>query len=196
MSDGVIVLNQEARISQFNPAAQNIIGYSDEALIGAYVVDLFSGKATNTLNLFQTGQSFNDKEILLDGKYAKIHATASVKPIYGENKQVIGATIILRPIAQVQQLVNSFTGAQASFTFDSIIGESKDLRNSVKLAMMAGANNSTVLLQAESGTGKEVFAQAIHNGSLRNNGPFVAINCAALPRELVGSELNYRMEAK
>jgi len=55
--------------------------------------------------------------------------------------------------------------------------------------MMAGANNSTVLLQADSGTGKEVFAQAIHNGSARKNGPFVAINCAALPRELVGSEL-------
>lgn len=189
MSDGVIVLNQEGRISQFNRAVQNIVGYSDEALIGVYVVDLFSGKAPNTLNLYQTGQSFDDTEILLDGKRGKIHATASGKPIYGENKQVIGATIILRPIAQVQQLVNSITGAQASFTFDSIIGENKKLKTSVRLAMMAGANNSTVLLQAESGTGKEVFAQAIHNGSLRNNGPFVAINCAALPRELVGSEL-------
>lgn len=189
MSEGVIVLNQEGVVSQFNYAAQSIIGHSDEALIGTYIVDLFSGKAPNTLNLFQTGKSFNDREILLDGKHGKIHATASGKPVYGENKQVIGATIILRPIAQVQRLVNNFTGAQASFTFDSIIGESKKLKTSVKLAMMAGANNSTVLLQAESGTGKEVFAQAIHNSSLRNNGPFVAINCAALPRELVGSEL-------
>jgi PAS domain S-box-containing protein len=189
MSDGVIVLNQEGRISHFNRTAQKILGYSDEALIGVYIVDLFLGKAPNVLNLFQTGESFDDWEILLDGKYRKIHATASGKPVYGENKKVVGATIILRPIAQVQQLVNSFTGAHASFTFDSIIGESEKLMTSVKLAMMAGANNSTVLLQAESGTGKEVFAQAIHNGSLRNNGPFVAINCAALPRELVGSEL-------
>ncbi len=189
MSDGVIVLNQEARVSQFNPAAKQIIGYSDEALIGVYIVDLFSGKAPYTLNLFQTGEPFYDKEILLDGLHGQIHATASGKPIFDEHLRVTGATIILRPIAQVQQLVNKLTGAHASFTFDSIIGEDKQLRNSVKLAMMAGANNSTVLLQAESGTGKEVFAQAIHNGSLRNNGPFVAINCAALPRELVGSEL-------
>lgn len=189
MSDGVIVLNQEARVSQFNPAAKQIIGYSDEALIGVYIVDLFSGKAPYTLAMFQTGEPFYDKEILLDGLHGQIHATASGKPIFDENRQVTGATIILRPIAQVQQLVNKLTGAHASFTFDSIIGEDKQLRKSVKLAMMAGANNSTVLLQAESGTGKEVFAQAIHNGSLRNNGPFVAINCAALPRELVGSEL-------
>ncbi|MEN6391632.1 MAG: sigma 54-interacting transcriptional regulator [Syntrophomonas sp.] len=189
MSDGVIVVNTEGRVSQANPAAKNIIGYSDEGLIGVHVVDLFSGKAPKTMYLLQTGESFNDREIFLDGMRGKIHAAASGIPIFNENKQVVGATIILRPIAQVQRLVNNFTGAQASFTFDSIIGEDKQLKRSIKMAMKAGANDATVLLQAESGTGKEMFAQAIHNFSQRNDGPFVAINCAALPRELVGSEL-------
>jgi PAS domain S-box-containing protein len=189
MSDGVIVLNKEGRVSQSNPAAKQISGYSDEALIGVHVVDLFSGKAPRTLNLLQTGEPFFDREILLDGVRGQIHAICSGKPIFDENRNVLGATIILKPIAQVQQLVNKLSGAQASFNFDSIIGEDKQLKKSIKLAMMAGGNTSTVLLQAESGTGKEVFAQAIHNGSMRNNGPFVAINCAALPRELVGSEL-------
>lgn len=189
MSDGVIVIDHNGNITQFNPAAQQITGYSNEVLLGVNVVDLFSGKAPNTLHLFETGKPFCDREILLDGMKGKIHATASGKPIFDENKKVTGATIILRPIAQVQHLVNSFTGAQASFTFDSILGEDKQLKRSIKLAKMACTNNSTVLLQAESGTGKEVFAQAIHNGSSRKNGPFVAINCAALPRELVGSEL-------
>ncbi|MGE5370642.1 MAG: sigma 54-interacting transcriptional regulator [Solirubrobacterales bacterium] len=189
MSDGVIVLNQEGRISHFNPAAQNIIGHADEALLGIHVVDLFCGQAPRTLNLFRTGESFYDKEIMIDGRYGKIHATCSGKPVFNEQGKVIGATIILRPMAQVQELVNTFSGQQASFSFDSIIGEDKQLRRSVRLAMMASANNSTVLLQSESGTGKEVFAQAIHNSSSRSSGPFVAINCAALPRELVGSEL-------
>lgn len=189
MSDGVIVVNMEGRVSQANPAAKNIIGYSDEALIGVYVVDLFSGQAPKTLNLLQTGESFNDREIFLDGMRGKIHAAASGIPVFNEKKQVVGAAIILRPIAQVQRLVNKFTGAQASFTFDSIIGEDKQLKRSIKMAMKAGANDATVLLQAESGTGKEMFAQAIHNFSKRSDGPFVAINCAALPRELVGSEL-------
>ncbi|NLB52780.1 MAG: sigma 54-interacting transcriptional regulator [Syntrophomonadaceae bacterium] len=189
MSDGVIVLNKEGRVSQFNPAAQKIIGYSDEALIGVHVVDLFSGKAPGTLNLLQTGQPFDDREILLDGFRGKIHAMASGKPRFDENNKIAGATVILRPIAHVQDLVNTFSGAQATFTFDSIIGEDKQLKRCIELARRAGINDSTVLLQAASGTGKEVFAQAIHNGSLRRNGPFVAINCAALPRELVGSEL-------
>ncbi|MEA4926225.1 MAG: sigma 54-interacting transcriptional regulator [Syntrophomonadaceae bacterium] len=189
MSDGVLVVDKEGRVTQFNPAAQKIIGYADERLIGVHIVDLFSGKAPKTMILLQTGEVFHDREILLDGYRGKIHAAASGKPRYNENNQLIGATIILREIAQVQDLVNTFSGAQASFTFDSIIGEDRQLKKSIKLAMMAGANNSTVLLQAASGTGKEVFAQAIHNGSLRKNGPFVAINCAALPRELVGSEL-------
>lgn len=189
MSDGVIVVNMEGRVSQANPAAKKIIGYSDEALIGVHVVDLFSGKAPKTLNLLQTGESFNDREIFLDGRQGKIHAAASGIPVFNENKQVVGGAIILRPIAQVQRLVNKFTGAQASFTFDSIIGEDKQLKRSIRMAMKAGANDATVLLQAESGTGKEMFAQAIHNISQRSDGPFIAINCAALPRELVGSEL-------
>lgn len=189
MSDGVIVLDSKGRVSQYNPAALNITGYSDEGLLGIHVVDLFSGKAPYTLKLLQTGHPFYDKEILLDGKHQQIHATASGKPIFDEFDRVEGVTIILRPIAQVHQLVNTLTGAQASFTFDSIIGEDKQLKKSIKLGMMAGTNDSNVLLQAESGTGKEVFAQAIHNHSLRKNGPFVALNCAALPRELISSEL-------
>ena len=189
MSDGVLALDKDGRVSQFNPAAQKIIGYSDEALIGVHVVDLFSGKAPKTLNLLETGEAFNDREILLDGFRGKIHAMASGKPRFDENNQLIGATIILRPIDRVQELVNAYAGAQASFTFDSIIGEDRQLKRSVELARRAAVNDSTVLLQADSGTGKEVFAQAIHNGSLRRNGPFVAINCAAIPRELVGSEL-------
>ena len=189
MSDGVIVLNEKGRVSQCNPAARNITGYTDEAFIGIHVVDLFSGKAPYTLKLLQTGQPFYDKEILLDAKHRQIHATASGKPIFDEFGQVAGVTIILRPIEQVHQLVNTLTGAQATFTFDSIIGEDNQLKESIKLGMMAGANDSNVLLQAESGTGKEVFAQAIHNYSLRKNGPFVALNCAALPRELISSEL-------
>lgn len=189
MSDGVIVLGKNGRVTQSNPTARQIIGYPDEKLKGFHIVDLFSGQAPKTLDLLVTGQSYEDEEILLDGRRGQVHATASAKPLFDENKQVIGATIILRPIAQVQQLVNKFSGAQASFSFDSIIGESKQLKKSISLATMASQNMSNVLIQAESGTGKEVFAQAIHNASPRSNGPFVAINCAALPRELIGSEL-------
>jgi PAS domain S-box-containing protein len=189
MSDGLIVLDKEGRVSQSNPAAQEITGYADEAIIGIHILDLFSGKAPYTMKLLETGESYKNREMIIDGVRGRIHGTASGEPRFDENNQITGATIIIRPIARVQELVNTISGAQASFTFDSILGEDANLKNSIRLARMASANNSTVLLQAASGTGKEVFAQAIHNGSSRKNGPFVAINCAAIPRELVGSEL-------
>ena len=158
---------------------------------------IFSGKAPGTLRLLETGEAFADREILLDGKRGKIHATATGKPIIDGENRVIGATIFLIPIAQVKQLVNKFSGAQANFTFASIIGEDPQLKNAVNLAMMAATNSSTVLLQAESGTGKEVFAQAIHNSSARANGPlwpstvrryrgtWWAANCSVTPRSLL-----------
>ena len=76
-----------------------------------------------------------------------------------------------------------------SFTFDDILGEHGTLKKAINVAIRAAASDSTLLIQGESGTGKEMFAQAIHNSSERARAPFVAINCAGIPRELVESEL-------
>jgi transcriptional regulator with PAS, ATPase and Fis domain len=80
-------------------------------------------------------------------------------------------------------------GARARFTFDDIIGNSCAIRQAVDLAALAAEGDSTVLLQGETGTGKEIFAQAIHNASSRSRGPYLALNCAAIPRDLMESEL-------
>ncbi|SHJ10377.1 sigma-54-dependent Fis family transcriptional regulator [Desulfofundulus thermosubterraneus] len=78
---------------------------------------------------------------------------------------------------------------RARFTFDDIIGTSRQIRAAVNLARRAAACSSTVLLLGESGSGKEIFAQAIHNGGDRRNGPFIPVNCASLPAGLIQSEL-------
>ncbi len=75
------------------------------------------------------------------------------------------------------------------YSFESIIGDSKIMRRIKKEALIATANNFPVLITGESGTGKEIFAQAIHHESRRNTHPFIHINCAAIPRELMESEL-------
>jgi transcriptional regulator with PAS, ATPase and Fis domain len=80
-------------------------------------------------------------------------------------------------------------GAQAKLTFEDILGDSEKFQASLRLAKMAAKGHSNVLLLGESGTGKDVFAQAIHNASFYSTGPFVAINCGAIPRELISSEL-------
>jgi transcriptional regulator with PAS, ATPase and Fis domain len=100
-----------------------------------------------------------------------------------------GYVLTLRSIERVQRLVHRMSGAQARMRFGNIVGQSPTLLEAVRLARIAAEGTSTVLLHGETGTGKEIFAQSIHNGSARADGPFVAINCAAIPRELISSEL-------
>lgn len=78
---------------------------------------------------------------------------------------------------------------QAAYTFESLVGQSKSFVQLKDFAFNVARTDGTILIRGESGTGKELFAQAIHNASSRRNGPFVAVNCAALPRDLIESEL-------
>jgi transcriptional regulator with PAS, ATPase and Fis domain len=100
-----------------------------------------------------------------------------------------GYVVTLRSIERVQRLVHRMSGAQARMSFSHIVGQSAGILEAVRLARIAAASDSTVLLHGETGTGKEVFAQSVHTGSARASGPFVALNCAAIPRELISSEL-------
>ena len=187
MTEGVVILDKNGYVQQVNPAARGILHCTGE-IIGSNAVEVMHDHEEEIKNLLDQGQEC-EFEFILDGKPGSSHATGMGKPIIDSEKQVVGATIVLRPMAQVRQLVARMSGAEARFSFDSIIGQEPSLKNAIKLAKIASRTSSNVLMQGESGTGKEVFAQAIHNGSSRRNGPFVAVNCAALPRELVGSEL-------
>ena len=89
----------------------------------------------------------------------------------------------------MMRMAVEMTGAHAHFTFESILGASESLRSALHLAHIAAGSTAPVLLSGETGTGKELFAQAIHNDGPRRNRPFVAINCGAIPKELLESEL-------
>jgi transcriptional regulator with PAS, ATPase and Fis domain len=105
---------------------------------------------------------------------------------------VIGGLILLTPLEESTTLVNQVrTSPQknSSYTFADVIGNHPAILEAKHLAQLATSNLAKVLLQGECGTGKEIFAQAIHHQSPRRAGPFVAVNCGAIPKELVGSEL-------
>ena len=110
-------------------------------------------------------------------------------PIRDDAGNLIGVTDVFREIQRVKNLVNQMTGARAHFTFADIVGENPVFLDCLRLAKLAARSSSNVLIQGETGTGKELMAQAIHNESNYAGGPFVAINCGALPRELIESEL-------
>lgn len=189
MSDGVIIIDQHMAVNQINPVAKQVLGGAETEIIGRLLSDIFAGKAPHTERMLAGEGGYTDVEVMVDAGNGRIHCLASAMPIKDDTGDVTGGVVFLRPIEKIQRLVNRFSGAQATLHFKDIIGNSKEIRDTIRLASLAATGMSTILLQGESGTGKEVFAQAIHNRSSRRKGPFVAVNCGAIPRELVASEL-------
>ncbi|MDD3363740.1 MAG: sigma-54-dependent Fis family transcriptional regulator [Syntrophomonas sp.] len=185
MSDGAIMVDREGVIKQINPVGEQILGYN---LVGRTIEYLF-GKTPKTDGVLERGQAYTEVEVRVDTPQNHFHCLVTGKPIKDEKGEVTGAVIFFNPINKVKKLINRFSGAQATFHFEDIIGESPKLKEAVQVASHAASNVSNVLIVGESGTGKELFAQAIHNYSPCQKGPFVALNCAAIPRELIASEL-------
>ncbi|MFR4120377.1 MAG: sigma-54 interaction domain-containing protein [Bilophila wadsworthia] len=103
--------------------------------------------------------------------------------------ELVGGLFTVMEKKEMMRMAVEMTGAHAHFTFESILGASESLRSALHLAHIAAGSTAPVLLSGETGTGKELFAQAIHNDGPRRNRPFVAINCGAIPKELLESEL-------
>ncbi|MFA7148622.1 MAG: sigma-54-dependent Fis family transcriptional regulator [Syntrophomonadaceae bacterium] len=189
MSDGVIIFSSDGTIDLINPAVEHILGRPAGEVIGTTLHDLLDAKPGSIEGFMLKGNSFSDVEVFMDGPQGKIHCLASGNFSRNQTGEIDSGMMVLQNMDRINRLVSRFTGARAQYKFNDIIGSSAALMESINIARMAAMNNSNVLLQGESGTGKEVFAQAIHNDSFRRKGPFVAINCGAIPRELVASEL-------
>ncbi|WKY47535.1 sigma 54-interacting transcriptional regulator [Eubacteriaceae bacterium ES3] len=97
--------------------------------------------------------------------------------------------VVFSSLGRIQKLASKQTGSVARYTFQTVIGQDKGFLETVEMAQRAAESNSNILLLGESGTGKDVLSQAIHNQSYRRKGPFVAINCASFSRDLIASEL-------
>lgn len=188
MSDGLIAIERNQQITQLNSVGAKILHVNREDCLGKYVADIF-GPEFPMLDVLTTGKDYIDKEIFIETSMGGTRFTTTAKAIRDEFGNITGMIATLREIDQVHKLVNKMVGAQAALTFDDIIGNDPQLHATIKRAKKVARSSSTILLQGESGTGKEIFAQAIHNASGRHTGPFVVINCGAIPRELVESEL-------
>lgn len=163
-------------------------------------ISLFSKPLQTTLpylskpfrEVLQNGQEISGKIYTISK--TNITVSAAFTPVV-VNGNISGVVITLSDITQIQKLENqirrslSEKGLRAKYTFDDIIHESDCIRTTISTARKYAASDSNIILVGETGTGKELFAQSIHNSSTRKNGPFVAINCAALPENLLESEL-------
>jgi PAS domain S-box-containing protein len=189
MSEGLILLDAQGHVSKINSRAGHMLGLAPRSVAGRPLDELLELPAALGLAL-ERRREINDQELLFPGrKGASIVALCSVRPVWDRSKRYLGALITLRPSDSVQRLVQRVVGAQARFSFADIIGESTAIQVAMRHARIAANSSAPVLLSGEPGAGKELFAHAIHNASARVDGPFVLLNCAAVPRTLLMGEL-------
>lgn len=141
----------------------------------------------NIINNKKKVQDLDMKILLYNNAQTTINF--SVKPYYGVNFNIHGISIILNSRERIHNLISKHTGNNANFTFSQIIGSNETFLNVISQAKAAAQSSVNVLLLGESGVGKDIIAQSIHNASDRRDHAFVAVNCASFPKDLISSEL-------
>ncbi len=187
--EAIITADNNGIISLINDNARNIFNSKGTPLIGKHLKELFGEDNEAIPKIIMSNESVTDMVVRINGKNNSSDYTMTCSSIMCPIQGTIGKIAILNEINRAKTLVNKIIGAKAKFHFDNIIGENIDFLKTILQAKMASLSLSNVLLLGESGTGKDIFAQAIHNASPRRDGPYVAINCGAIPRDLITSEL-------
>mgnify|MGYP003806988451 CR=1 FL=1 len=188
--EALIAVNTDGYITSINKRAQNLFGLEDRGVLGERISDIFADEANRSfLNLIERQNSMSDTEVRISSSQGPCDFTLTCNSIYSSSGAAIGKIFIFSEIQRIKSLVNKFAGAKANLKFSDIHGQNEKFKSIVSEAAVISKSASNVLLLGESGTGKDILAQAIHNASPRKDGPYVAINCAAIPRDLIASEL-------
>ncbi len=186
--EGIIALDENEIILSFNPAAEKMLGILADDVIGVSIYEFVERKGFGIL--YGDGSHQVNKLFKLNNTPLIINRI----PIIVESSKS-GTVITFQETEKLQKLEQKVRvqlhkkGLVAKYGFDDIIGSSTALQQTIRQARKYGKTMSTILISGETGSGKELFAQSMHNVSSRSQGPFVAINCAALPESLLESEL-------
>jgi sigma-54 dependent transcriptional regulator, acetoin dehydrogenase operon transcriptional activator AcoR len=188
IGDGLMVLGQGGIVRHASAMAGRILGIDPVASIGKPLGELIDFEPI-IAPIFTTGVGYVDRELIIASPARHLHLIDTAIPIKDSCGQVVSVVNTFREIKRVRKIAGKYAGNYARYTFESIVGQSEGLLAAVSAARKAARGSANLLLSGESGVGKEVFAQAIHNASARQTQPFIAINCAALPHDLIESEL-------
>ncbi|MFA6505807.1 MAG: sigma 54-interacting transcriptional regulator [Treponemataceae bacterium] len=188
LSAGILTADLNGTVKTVSKLAAEMFGFDSSEMRRMKVWELIDGwqKIKDSL---AAKHPFQEEDMSVNARRNKVQFSVSAYPILGPKGETMDAILVLKELKKVRRLANRIVGRQAIYTFDKIIGRNKDFQRAVDFAKKTSDSRSTVLILGESGTGKELFAQAIHNLSDRKDEAFVAINCGALPRTLIESEL-------
>ncbi|MDU2064013.1 MAG: sigma 54-interacting transcriptional regulator [Sporomusaceae bacterium] len=197
LNNGILVIDHKQIVQYINDEYTRITGVKKEQILGRILSDVRPGAMLP--KVIATGKA-------VYGAYRRegdIEYVADMAPIR-VNGAICGGVSVVKDITEVRRLTAEVERVtkrsrqlknlvdrlyQVKYTFDDILGQSKALQETIHIAQKAAQCDADILIYGASGTGKELFAQAIHHASARRSGPFVAINCAAIAPNLVESEL-------
>lgn len=183
--DGILTVNQQGIITQCNPAAVRMLRLSDQQVQGQ---PLGSTLFKNLLmqETLQTGCQYHNREVFIESDHG--YCVVSTIPLRNNRGDVVGVVAVIRDTQEVRNLMRSMK-TSLPMTFADIPFASPAMGKVLEQARRYAASDSTILINGETGTGKELFARALHSASSRSNAAFVPINCGAIPDTLLESEL-------
>lgn len=191
IEEGVFTVNKEWRIMSFNRAAEKITGFSRKDVVGQRCSDIFrTDLCENGCILRQTmktGQPIANMPVFIrraDGKRIPISVNTAV--LRSAEDIIIGGVEMFRDLSAISELKKAYLQRHS---FEDIVSKNARMLRYFEILPQIAESDTTILIDGATGTGKEFLARAIHNHSGRKNGPFVAVNCGALPDTLIESEL-------
>ncbi|MTI49277.1 sigma 54-interacting transcriptional regulator [Sporosalibacterium faouarense] len=183
---GIIAVNCKGDILRLNKKALELFAIEDSEISNTNIKNLIGNY--NLSSLIRDKKGVKNREFTYKSLNHSFRGVFNTSPIrVGEEN--LGIVFMFNNISDVLNTVNNITNSTIITSLDSIIGNSKCIEKVKIEAEKAAKSTSTVFIQGESGTGKELFARAIHYHSNRSNKPFIPINCAAIPEQLLESEL-------
>ena len=191
IADGVFTVDNKFRITSFNKAAQQITGFTADQALYKPCSKIFRTPICSqdcplrqSLRSSRTVKNFEIDILTRSGRHQSISVCTA--PLVDDRGRFIGGVETFRDISSIKELRREIN---SRYSYHSIISKNPKMRQIFETLPNIAQTDATVLVQGASGTGKELFASAIHNISPRSSGPLVKINCGALPENLLESEL-------
>lgn len=195
--DAITIIDTNKQVLYWNIAAVNTYNIPENEIVGKPITNFFHSEDLVVLRVLKTKETVkNEYHRPREDKHVVINAA----PIFNEQDELVGAVSVERDITQTVQLYANLENAAAELNelqhmveednpFYRLKGNSKALQEIIQMANKAAKTDATILILGESGTGKELCARSIHEASDRRNGPFIPVNCGAIPHALFESEL-------
>jgi transcriptional regulator of acetoin/glycerol metabolism len=188
IKEGIITVDSKGIITGVNLFARKFLNIKNDAIMGMHIGRYVKDEKIDYILSNEIGIEELEIQFMRESGIKK-YVIVNTTPIFGNNESIEEHLITFRESKKVYSQVNKIFGSKAIYTFEDILGDSAPIQEAVRMAKLVSDSTVTILLNGESGTGKELFAQSIHNASQRRNNSFVFINCGAIPRDLVASEL-------